>query len=81
MAWIETIPPAEAAGVLKSVYDAARKRAGSVANIVRMMSPNPDVLRASMGLYRTIMFGESPLPRSLRELLATVVSRTNDCYY
>jgi len=81
VAWIETTPVEQAQGSLKSSYDAAIKRSGRVANIVQVMSPNPPTLRASMGLYQSTMFGESPLPRSLRELLATVVSRTNNCHY
>ena len=81
MAWIETIPVAEAQASLKNSYDAAIKRSGGVANIVRIMSPNPQTLRASMGFYQVVMLGDSPLSRSLRELLATVVSRTNNCHY
>jgi alkylhydroperoxidase family enzyme len=52
-----------------------------VFNIVKAMSPRPDVLRRSMQLYREIMFGSSGLSRQERELLATVVSRENDCHY
>ncbi len=71
----------EASGRLKREYDAAIARAGRVYNIVRSMSLRPQVLRASMGLYGAIMHGESGLSRQERELLATVVSRTNDCHY
>jgi uncharacterized peroxidase-related enzyme len=71
----------EATGVLKEEYDAAIGRAGKVFNIVRSMSLRPDVLRRSMQLYREIMFGSSGLTRQERELLATVVSRANDCDY
>ena len=71
----------EATGVLKEEYDAAIGRAGKVFNIVRSMSLRPDVLRRSMQLYREIMFGSSELTRQERELLATVVSRTNECHY
>jgi alkylhydroperoxidase family enzyme len=45
------------------------------------MSLSPAALRASMGLYRATMFGESELTRAQRELLAVVVSTANDCYY
>jgi uncharacterized peroxidase-related enzyme len=45
------------------------------------MSPNPPVLDASMGMYKALMFGPSPLSRSQREMLGTVVSRINDCFY
>ncbi len=45
------------------------------------MSLNPEVLRASIEMYKAIMFGPSPLSRQERELLATVVSAENECYY
>jgi alkylhydroperoxidase family enzyme len=71
----------DATGVLKEEYDAAVGRAGKVFLIVKAMSLRPGVLRRSMALYRGIMFGESGLSRQERELLATVVSRENDCHY
>jgi len=48
---------------------------------VRLMSPNPAVLDASMGLYVAVMKGPSPLSRAQREMLAVVVSRANHCHY
>ena len=81
MAHIRLVRDDGATGPLKTLFDAAIARAGRVFGIVRLMSPNPPVLRASMGLYREIMFGDSPLSRSQRERLATVVSRANDCFY
>jgi alkylhydroperoxidase family enzyme len=45
------------------------------------MSLRPAVLRASMALYREIMFGESGLSRKERELLATVASAEQNCHY
>lgn len=71
----------EASGPLKEEYDAAVGRAGKVFNIVKAMSLRPGVLRRSMELYKGIMFGPSGLSRQERELLATVVSRENDCHY
>jgi uncharacterized peroxidase-related enzyme len=71
----------EATGELRQEYDAALGRAGKVFNIVKAMSLNPRVLRASMELYKTIMFGPSELSRAERELLAVVVSCANDCHY
>ena len=78
---LRLIEEGEATGVLKAEYDAAIARAGKVFNIVKAMSPNPDVLHRSMELYKGVMFGPSQLSRQERELLATVVSRENDCYY
>lgn len=81
MAWIQTVPEGEAEGPLRAQYDAAVKRAGKVFQIVRLMSPNPAVLEASMGLYRAVMFGPSPLSRRQREMMAVVVSAANGCHY
>jgi len=81
MAWIRLVGDREAAGPLKAHYDAALKRAGKVWGIVRLMSPNPAVLEASMNQYRAIMFGESPLSRAQREMLAVVTSVANGCHY
>ena len=81
MAHIRQIPPDEATGLLKRIYDEAIARAGKVFGILRVQSLNPPALDAGMGMYKTIMFGPSPLTRSRREMLATVVSRANDCFY
>lgn len=81
MAWIRLVPDDEASGPLQAHYDAAIRRAGKVWGIVRAMSPNPAVLEASMGLYRAIMLGESPLTRAQREMIAVVVSRGTGCHY
>ncbi len=81
MPHLRLIDEGEATGALRSEYDAAIGRAGRVFNIVKAMSLNPAVLKASMGLYREVMFGPSELSRPERELLAVVVSRANDCHY
>ena len=81
MAHLRLIELDEATGLLKEEYDAAVARAGKVFNIVKSMSLRPDVLRSSMALYRSIMFGPSGLSRQERELLAVVVSHENDCHY
>jgi uncharacterized peroxidase-related enzyme len=81
MSWIKTIPPEEATGLLRQEYGAAVKRAGRIYNIVRIMSLNPRTLRASMELYKSLMHAPSKLSRAQREMIAVVVSKTNDCYY
>jgi uncharacterized peroxidase-related enzyme len=78
---IRLIDESEADGPLKDEYDAAVERAGKVFNILKAMSLRPGVLRASMALYREIMFGESGLSRRERELLATVASAAQNCEY
>ena len=81
MTRIQTSAPEEATGRLARTYDAAVGRAGGVAGILRAMSLHPPTLDASMGMYLQTMFRDGSLTRSQCELLATVVSRANDCHY
>ena len=81
MPFIKTISLENAKGFLKKEYESAIKRAGRIWNIVSIMSQNPRVMKASMDHYGAIMFGKSPLTRSQREMLATVVSGKNHCVY
>ena len=82
MAWIRTVAPDEAQGLLARLYDAAVKRAGKVFNILRLQSQRPKVLRASTQLYMEVMFSdENGLSRAQREMIATAVSRANRCFY
>ena len=84
MAYIRQITNDEAKsenGLLARIYEAAVRRAGKVFGILRVQSLNPPVLQASMQMYQATMFGPSPLSRMQREMLATVTSRANDCYY
>ena len=55
--------------------------AGERANILASHSLNPEALAAHVRLYRTIMFGDSPLTRTEREAIAVAVSAVNDCHY
>ena len=81
MAWIKTVEPAEAKGLLKKEYDEAVRRAGKVFNILKVQSLNPETLHASMQVYLVTMHRPSELSRAERELLATVVSQVNSCFY
>lgn len=79
-AWIPVVPPAEAEGELAETYRrvGARER---VANVIGLHSLHPGAMEAHLELYRTLMFGPSPLSRMEREALAVVVSAANDCFY
>ena len=81
MAWIEQTEVADATGLLEKIYADAKKRGGRVFNILKLQSLNPPTLRASMGLYMQTTLADSPVSRSLREMIALVVSKTNECHY
>ena len=81
MAYIKLVSPEEATGSLKRFFDRAVKRAGRIWNVVRLMSIKPNALDASMRFYGVLMHGPSKLSRAMREMIAVVVSRANNCYY
>ncbi|MBI5667085.1 MAG: carboxymuconolactone decarboxylase family protein [Chloroflexi bacterium] len=81
MPYIRQVSDDEAEGAVKRELDRAYRRAGRVWNIVRIMTPNAEVMRTSISFYSALMHGESPLSRAQREMLAVVVSHANDCHY
>ena len=82
MAWIRTTAPEEATGLLERLYKQALERAGKVFHVIRIQSPRPHTLQASTRLYVEVMHSpRSPLSRAQREMIATAVSRANDCFY
>lgn len=81
MAWIKIVPPTEATGNLKQEYNEAMERMGYIANILQVQSLNPQSLHGCIELYKSVMFCTSELSRTEREMLATVVSQTNNCFY
>lgn len=81
MPYIDEVLPEEAGGTTAREYDKAMRRAGRVWHIVSIMSQNGETMRDSMRLYGSVMFGESPLSRSQREMIAVVTSQINECGY
>ena len=81
MAYIDLVKPEDAAGLVQVEYEKGVRRSGRVYNILKIMSRSPQALQASIRMYLAIMFGESELSRAQREMLAAVVSWTNDCFY
>ena len=81
MAWITQVPDDDATGRLARIYDDARARSGGVAGIIRVMSLDPPSLAGSMSHYVSVMKSPNALSPARREMLATVVSNVNDCFY
>ena len=80
-AFVPPIPPEEAEGALAAEYDEAIKRAGRIWGVVAIQSHNAASMRDSMAMYKTVMFGRSPLSRAQREMIAVVTSQVNECVY
>ena len=82
MAYINVIEPQQAKGLLKDLYENIEgKTNASVANILKVHSLHPEVMKAHLDVYREVMFGPSGLTRTQREMIAVVVSKTNACDY
>lgn len=81
-AWIETIDEEEATGKVAEAYEVCGdRRTGRVAHIYKVHSLSPRAMLDHRTLYRTLIFGPSPLKRYQREMIGTVVSSLYDCHY
>ncbi len=81
MMHVRPVAEQDATGLLERVYAAARQRAGEVAGIIKVMSLDPPSTQASMQFYASLMKRPNALEAARREMLATVVSNLNACYY
>lgn len=81
MAYIKTIDYTESEGELRGIYDQIISSRGKLADVHKAQSLNPATILSHMNLYMDIMFGQSPLKRYQREMIAVVVSAVNQCEY
>lgn len=81
MAFVRQVSPDDPTEDVAALYAAAKGRAGGVAKIIQVMSNDGASAAASMGLYVSIMKSRNGLSGSQKEMLATVVSNANDCFY
>ena len=76
------MPDEEAEGLLAELYAEHRDPAsGSVDNILRVHSLNPQSLADHLVVYRNVMHAPCGLSRAEREMMAVVVSGINGCHY
>lgn len=81
-AWIMTVDEADASDGLASAYaECADPKTGRASSIMKAHSLSPKSMLAHRAVYRTLMFGPSPLRRYQREMIGVVVSALNDCVY
>ena len=81
-AWVTMIDESDADDELVEAYEACADPAtGRAAHIMKVHSLSPRSMVAHRALYRTLMFGPSPLRRYQREMIGVVVSALNGCGY
>ena len=78
--WIDRVGPEAAEGTLAEAYERI-SRGRPMDHILEIHTLHPESLLDHYALYRTSMFGRSPLTRVEREAIAVVVSASNDCFY
>jgi hypothetical protein len=77
MARIKVIQENEAQGELQEIYQDLIQSRGKLAEVHKIQSLNPKTILSHMNLYMDIMYGQSPLKRAQREMIAVVVSVAN----
>jgi hypothetical protein len=83
MVWIKTVDEQDATGVVKEVYEHSVRRVGtsSLADVVKVFSLKPAVLKAAEDFRTAIKDGASGLGRAREEMIAVVVSAQVHCTF
>jgi len=93
MAWIKTIPLDEADEKLKELLMKQRElypieyatstagQTGTEESIVESHTLIPEALYHAFSTFAALMSPDLPLQRRQHEMIATMVSVTNDCFY
>jgi hypothetical protein len=96
LTWIKTIPAEEAAGELKRCYEAIYalyppeyredvaslvRQDGTADSITAAHSLFPEVMRHAMSTFGALVGADLPLTRRQQEMICTVVSLQNRCFY
>lgn len=81
MAWVQMIAEGDASDTLREVYKKVRARAGIVPNIAKLQSMRAKTMALGFDLYCQIMDDPTGISKRERVLIATVVSKTNGCFY
>ncbi len=79
---IRIVQESQATGETKGLYDEIRALFGVpfVPDIMKLTSTRPDFMRVMFEGYKA-MFSGGHLPRQVKEMIATVVSKANSCSY
>jgi len=81
MSYIKIIRESEAEGTLAEQYKRFGNPDGSVDNVLKVHSLNPESLEAHCALYIQSCHRPSPVSRAEREMIGVTVSRLNKCTY
>ncbi len=78
---VKIIPPEEATGELKRVYEKIKNTRGNVSPIQMTMSLRPDIMEKMSELGALAHFSDGFLTRRQHEMIATFASALNSCAF
>ncbi len=81
MTRISVIEENVAQGGIQEAYTQIKQQMGVVPNVIKLFSSWPELFEANMKLFHTVMVSETKLPRSVKEMIAALVSEINQCNY
>jgi len=79
MPFLQTVPPEDASGEVKAMYDKDLAAQGYVANYTRAFSARPDVLQGWLALKDAITAGLDPRLYELATVAAATAMRSSYC--
>lgn len=78
---INTVAEADAKGDVKKMYEELNDSFGMVPNVYKVLSLWPKGLELYVAMVQGMMFADSKLSRAIKEMIASTVSRINQCNY
>lgn len=81
MAWIRVVTAEEADGDLLDVYKDNDITSGSMFPPYEVLTNNGPALKALQTFSHTLRFGDSPLSRFQREMIATLTASATHCLF
>ncbi len=78
---ISSVTEAAAKGSVKKVYDELKDSLGIVPNVFKALSLWPEGLELYVAMVKGTMFADTKLTRAVKEMIASTVSRINQCDY
>lgn len=78
---LDPTPDAELPPELQKYFAVCRDKLGLLPNVLAAYSNNPEQLEAFANFYNVLMLAESGLSKLEREMIAVVVSSSNECFY
>jgi uncharacterized peroxidase-related enzyme len=81
LTWLRVPEPDDVPPEVLALWEPSQEKLGFVPNVLRLYALRPTHLLAWNAWYDELMKGESGLSKAEREMIAVVVSVTNDCDY